>query len=250
MVKPTRRMRAPVRPTFTGLTLAELEASTDALIGRSSGLGEHLSAYRRGRDTVAAIRAPDRSAAKQAAMMAAVSRGAVTDGRWRLVAVPDRQYRRLTAEAVRRASPDLWEASRPVAWSLSVTAGNGWPTPRVAAIRAATVGQLIASVRYDTQAANTATAAADAARLALIAVYDAIDAARPWGGVPLATADGWVIGYRAVPTFNATVCRAVADARGVDVSAWLSPVTVAGGLRVVAASADDGGDSAGDAYAP
>jgi hypothetical protein len=232
------------------MTLAQLSDACDELIGCEAGLLDHLSAYRAGRETVAAIRAPERVSARAAACEAAAARGADNDGRRRLRAVPSRVAHRLTGEAVRKAHPTLWADARPVAWSLSVAVGPAWRPVRIPAIRAGTVAQLIETVAWDHQAARRAQASADAARAALIGVYQGIDDARPWGGVPLLTDDGWAIGYTARPTFSATACRELAEVRGIDLTPCLHPMVTGGGWRVVTigehGSTGDRGDETAD----
>lgn len=254
MVKP-RRSRAAVTPVQTGLTLAVLTQRTDALIGRPSGLDEQLIRYRCGRDTVTALRTPERTAVVARACLAALMRGVQSDGRWRIarVDVPDRMARRLTSEAVRRCQPELWAASRVPGYRLAVSSATLSP-PRVPVVRAATVGQLIDTMRQDGSRAVAATEAADTARTELIGVYQAIEDARPWGGDLLATTDGWMIGYTPTVTFSRSVCRMLADDQGIDVEPMMTEQLMPGGVRWrvidAAAVADSSGDAYGDPYAP
>lgn len=250
MVKP----RPTPVPTQTGITLDELEADTDVLIGRPSHLRELLSAYRRGRDTMAALRDPVRREAIERACLGAMMRGVDNDGRWRIdrLAVPDVTRRRLTSEAVRRCNPALWAQSRVPGYRLSVASATMTP-PRLSAVQTGTVGQLIATMRHDGVMAVSAVHAADTARVELITTYQEIDAARAWGGELLATRDGWVIGYTPTMTFSRSVCRSLADQQCIDTEPMVAATLTRGSVRwrVIDTMATCGADrdDAGDAYA-
>lgn len=234
MVKPTTRKRERRAPTpiATGLSLVALTQQTDALIGAPSGLDEHLSGYRVSRDLSVALAACERREAIERACVAALARGVDNDGRWRIqrVDVSDRSARRLTSGAVRRCQPDLWEASRVKGYRLTVSATDR-PPLRLTPIRAGTVSDLIASMRLDVRRAADAQSAADDHRAALIGVYQAIESARPWGGDPMATTDGWVIGYQCIDRFSATRARELAEAQSIDVEPMMATVMISGGVR-------------------
>lgn len=249
MVKP--RIERPA--SQTGLSLNEMAIQMTEWTGEAVPLVAEVIRYRRGRDMQAALSDPVRREAVDRACVAAMMRSVTNDGRWRIdrSATDDRVERRLTSEAVRRLSPDLWAVSKETTWRLGISGTLATPV-RVIPVRSATVNDLIAVMRQDATQAKSATKDADSARRALINVFDAVTQVSVWSGEPLASTDGWTIGYQKIERFSRTVCRQRAEDASIDTELMMTEVTVRGGVRwrVVDLHEDTESDAEGDQYAP
>lgn len=226
------------------LSLAEVAAQCAELLGRETELAGDVVAYGRAHELVNAYTDKRRKATIRRAQESAVRYGSDRDSSDRIIAVrwPARTVRELRSAPVKEKAPALWKASQITQVRLAVKTIE---STIIAAPRTATVTDLIATMRSDREKLKAARGIEAVAQPALVSLFLEIDTARPWGGDPLATSDGWLLGYSAVDTFNGARCRELAPEYGVDVDMLLIPKDYRETVRYQLASAPSDGD--GDA---
>lgn len=248
---PARRRpgrRAPT-PEPIDTDLAGLTRLIDTWVGGSTAFADAVTGYRHGRDLSTALTTDARRDELRRRCAAALANGVATDGRRVIVPQhrPDRVVRRPTSEAVRRASPALWEASRLRGVTLAITA----PADRVVVpskLVTPTAELLIRTLVNEGKAIRTAKALERDGRDRLRAVIEAVSPLGVWGGEQWVTADGWAIGWASNVRFNSAVAAALAPTHGIEVADISEDALVKGTTWYVAREVGSDAGDEGDPY--
>lgn len=229
--------------------LDELAHRWALVTGTDIDFADAVRDYHRGKALTKAYGADARREEIRRRCAVSLANGSRTDGRYVITAMsrPDRVRSRLTSEAVRRASPALWEASRAQTVLLSISRPGEKPMVAPALVNGG-VDVLIRTLRNEAalirEAKQLEADGRDRARAVMLDVAER----SAWGGDRLVTTDGWAIGYGSNRVFNAALAATLAVEHGVDPAVIATDVLVRGGHWFTAREVGSAGEGSGDPY--